>query len=227
MKKALILAVALSIIIGGVAVAGVLSSKHDMRFISSGEEQNNATAVCEFCHHPHRGASASAFTNALIWNKVTNTPATYAAYVNTATMAGAASAVDLSADLNTNGLYATALCMSCHDSVNASNGIVRAVRGMANTTLTLVYDNPASDLGDTLEDDHPVNFEYVQDVGDDIPEPDGAGMFVGTYPLYDGWFQCATCHDVHMGNNSASTAVQFMRGDTLDSAICIDCHTNK
>jgi len=236
-KKVLILAVAVSLIIAGVAVASVVSSKHDMR-LEDTANQSGAKAVCEFCHHPHRGTSTDGITNALIWNKIYNTTTTYTAYATTATMNGTPADVSMSANLNADGLYATALCMSCHDGANATNGLVKAPMG-GSTSLTITYDVTSANLGDTLADDHPVNFAYTDITTDDIPSvTTGVGptdyAIVGNissaeYPLFgtNKYFQCSTCHDVHRGDNSASSAVQFMRGNTENSEICRDCHTAK
>jgi nitrate/TMAO reductase-like tetraheme cytochrome c subunit len=241
MKKVIILAVALSLILASVALATVLSSKHDMR-LEDTVNASMATGVCEFCHHPHRGATASPdVSNALLWNK-NYVSAIYTPYDSTATLTATPAAVTLdSSNMSTNSVYASALCMSCHDGANASNGIIKPVNGMGSSTaFTITYDNPASELASAMDqvfaDDHPVNFTYVEDAGDDIPDMSTGGptgsyldgsISTNDYPLFNDTFQCSTCHNVHAGDNSASTALQFMRGEVIDSEICRDCHTAK
>lgn len=222
MKKTLILAIAVSLLFAGIAFgAGVVSSKHDMR-LEDNTNQGSSTAVCEFCHHPHRGpgsvAAGFGTTDMLLWNRNYSTATTYLPYGNTATLNGIPASIVMTTVSATN--YATALCMSCHDGANANNSMIRAPRN-GSVTLNLVLGT--ANLGSTLADDHPVNFQYTtENMGDDIPAPGTATW--STYPLYGGYFQCATCHDVHKGT---SPVVQFMRGNVGDSAICIACHTAK
>lgn len=229
MKKILILAVAVSLVIAGVAMATVVSTKHDMRAETAAGVKASGSAteqVCVFCHHPHRGSNTSV-TTVLLWN-VSGPASTYPTYAGSASMSatGGSPITDTGA-----GAYSF-LCMACHDETAGNNAFIKAaVDGTLGTPPDL--SGTIFDLGSTLADDHPVNFTYADAVtatsdvlaatGDEV-----SGTSSGTsYPLYSGTMQCATCHDVH---NGQSSLVQFMRGSgdiITGSAICIDCHTSK
>jgi hypothetical protein len=239
MKRTLILVIAVSLIIAGVAMATVVSTKHDMRnlgtiagrTISAGFGAATATSqVCVFCHHPHRGSSSLA-GSVLLWN-INDSNKTYTTYSSPTTNA---SGIGGDVDANADASKYTLLCMGCHDGAAAANTFIRpAVDGTLGTVPA--FGDVASNLSSTLQDDHPVDFTYPTvanaDGLTDIRLNNG-GVVDGTpstveYPLYEGTMQCATCHDVH---NGGSPLVQFMRGGTTNiiasSAICIDCHTAK
>jgi hypothetical protein len=232
LKRTLILVLAVSLIIAGVAMATVVSTKHDMRAIVTGIDGRSITAtgslttqVCVFCHHPHRGTSTLA-GSVLLWN-INDNAQTYATYSSPTT-----NATDIGGNVGTDDAAKyTLLCMGCHDGGGASNTFIRsAADGALGTAPDLLTGN--TNLGSTLEDDHPVDFVYpstaiAADGLTDIKIAAG-GQVVGnvgstTYPLYIGTMQCATCHNVHNGDSSG---VQFMRGNNIiaNSEICRDCH---
>ena len=237
MKKVLILAVALSLIIVGASVASVVSSKHDFRDASLfgsgvGAKAVGATTsqVCVFCHHPHRGA-ATGVSTVLLWN-ISAAAGSYATYSSPTTNATGIGST-LSSASDSSAMYSL-LCMGCHDGAGSSNSFIRTTVDGVLGTVPVPAGN--ANLGTTLTDDHPVNFQYPTATAaglEDINVTITNGKVDGTYPLFnDGagnpTMQCATCHDVH---NGGSARVQFMRGGTADvitnSKICRDCHTAK
>ncbi len=239
MKKVIVLALAISLVVAGIALATVVSTKHDMRMGVAGIAGRTITAagstttqVCVFCHHPHRGTST--VTTTLLWN-ISDAATTYPTYGPTATT----NAITMGDNLGTTGSASySVLCMSCHDGGAANSTFIKsqAADGTLGSfpNLGLSIGNLTSDL----QDDHPVDFTYegaVESDSDIRAATSGgptssyvAGANSVRYPLYGGTLQCATCHDVH---NGQSPRVQFMRGGTTNiitnSQICIDCHMSK
>jgi len=254
MKKVILLTLAVCLIAAGVAFAGVVGSYHDLGTGGLSDASTGTNQVCVFCHHPHRGAVTGALTNALLWNINKNQySGSYAVYTNTSsvTMNAAGNAVDNVTD-TTAGEYISYLCMGCHDSGLTANALLRIPRDATsnNSAITTAdFNTAASNLGTTLEDDHPVNFDFSDNNGEDIQtESTVSGSLVVAptqseavnYPLFgaEGWMQCATCHDVHRGTisgtsctgdtgESCDSKIEFMNGDTANSGICTDCHLNK
>ena len=260
MKKTIILVLAISLIIAGVAMASVVSSKHDMRDVNAVRTLlpgdivavgSTTSQVCVFCHHPHRGAST--VTNTLLWNINSPGSGSYAVYANTSTLEYASHNAGYTVGTdNAEAARYTLLCLGCHDGTTAMTvgtgaSFVRQI--VADGTLGSFPDLTAStegaDLGQTLADDHPVDFTYPQatiapDADINISTNGGVSVLgqaespTVTYPLFSGTMQCATCHDVH---NGSSFKVQFMRAyetgtnnevDIIsNSRICRDCHTHK
>jgi|GEM_PF-1336350 len=254
MKKVILLTMAVCLIAAGVAFAGVVGSYHDLGTGGLSDTSTGTNQVCVFCHHPHRGAVAGALTNALLWNINSNQySSSYAVYTNTSsvTMNAVGNAVDNVTD-TTAGEYISYLCMGCHDSGLTANALLRVPRDATSNNQAITtadFNTAASNLGTTLEDDHPVNFDFSDNNGEDIQTESAGGstgLFVPAtqtssvgYPLFgaEGWMQCATCHDVHRGNTSGDCTtdtgvscdpqIEFMNGSTANSGICTDCHLNK
>jgi hypothetical protein len=229
LKKAIILAVALSLLLAGAAVATVVSSNHDIRF-----KNNNVGTkqVCVFCHHPHRGASP--VTSTLLWNMNDFNVTSWTTYAS-----AGMDATDFGDTLGTSGPAAFSyLCLACHDgSVGGDADLISdPLDGTGGDGFSITGQ---ANLGTTLADDHPVDFDYTAaqagDVTGALKAPDTTNDWVlatdATYPLFDNTMQCATCHNVHNGTDSETdNAIQFMRGSTdviSDSKICRDCHLNK
>lgn len=236
MKKVIILAIALTLVTAGIAFAAVSGSKHDMTGNSGVTSFYSGTQICVFCHHPHRGATTTATGNALLWN-INDDSASYTTYAKTDTMNDNYTQTTLT---EATGKPQTLLCMGCHDGSTSTNTFIAGSSdgggfdGGEVTNLNFV--NPAANLGESLEEDHPVGFTYPAAATTGHGDlADASGDLVptanNTYPLFGGQMECATCHDVHAGTpdgtDSKSLDIQFMRGDTANSEICIDCHTTK
>lgn len=230
MKKVIILTLAISLIVAGIAFATVISSKHDMRaslvmgaqFGRTITAANSVTTqVCVFCHHPHRGSSSVATT--LLWN-INAAVASFTTY--TSVTMNATDGGDSLTPGATSGSNYSLLCMGCHDGGGVSNTFVKGQAADGSLGSFPNLKTGIANLGSSLSDDHPVDFTYPTTGLGDIQGK--VGDTVATiYPLYSGTMQCATCHDVH---NGTSRLVEFMRGSTdiiTDSKICRDCHTNK
>lgn len=224
MKKMIVLVAILSLVVAGIAFAGVVSSKHDLRTTGTTNQ------VCVFCHHPHGNTGAQ---NNLLWN-INDSDVNYVTYGDSGTTVTGVTGAAATAPQTT-------LCMGCHDGSGAANTYRKsAFDGTAMTTVGSIL-NSYANLGETLADDHPVGFTYPDatnakfgDLAAKAVDASSASGYsvASTYPTYGttlvaSSMECGTCHDVHAGNNSVDTALQFMRGTTAASAICIDCHTTK
>lgn len=232
MKKILVLTLALSLIVAGIALATVVSTKHDMRpgsspgtLATSKVAGSTTTQVCVFCHHPHRGVGGT--QDALLWN-ISDAAQTYATYAKTSTITavGIANPGDNVGVAVTNQASPfTLLCMGCHDGQDASNSFVaQPGDGTIGAMSGLDLAAAGGSLGTTLADDHPVDFVYpTTNAGDLKISTTAAGptsvaiagnITTALYPLFGDaspgnyTMQCATCHDVH---NGTQQGLQFMR----------------
>ena len=255
MKKTFILALAVAFVVGGMFVgnaqaAGVGDTYHDLSigswsysgtwnasapYTDDNNDFTNASTsqMCVFCHHPHRSTTnttdTDVFTNDVLWNQIDQS-VDYSVYTS--------DSIDgLTASVTGTSGMRTYLCMACHDGDIAANSLVATpgdgVNVPAQVSLTGGDLDQGAGVVTELEDDHPVNILYNSGSGlgkDSGLETTITGTKVsGTYPLFSGYVQCATCHDVHDSIGTASTGVQFMRtaGWQTSSSICTDCHTNK
>ncbi len=238
MKKTIILAVALTLVLSGMALAAVVSTKHDMRLRAGATY--TGSQVCVFCHHPHRGAQTGGNVNDdLLWNMCYNELAAgYPTYSPTDTTTDAVTG-------DPTVKPQSILCMSCHDSANGAASYYQSAAdgtmGSASPKVTAgLYD-----IGTTFTDDHPIGFTYptalaanVGDLATTVTDVDGTDYIIsaagggaeGSYPLFGatgaGSMECSTCHNVHDAGPSPDL-IQFMRGEVDNSSICIDCHTTK
>ena len=212
----------------------VRNSKHDMT-LDHGypNPQPNfvgSTALCEFCHAPHK-YNAVGTEPPLLWNIQVraNGFQTY----SSSSFEGVASIRDPSNASPTNAAaYYTLLCLSCHDGTVTDTGLYRKTSGIVGTgtlsgrSLTAV---------NGLMNDHPVDFTYsaalaTTDGGLQIPN-EGAGgattrVGAGNLPLFkdqpgdtSGRLECATCHNPHNPTNG-----KFLRLANNRSSLCLNCH---
>lgn len=236
MKKAIVFALAVVLVLGfaGMAFAGISNSKHDLTSGTTDGRGTGTQQICVFCHHPHRGAAPTGNTNVvndLLWNIASFSQTVYNTYVST----GSTNSQGMDTNVTKADSLATYLCMACHDGNLAAGSLVALPKDGNGSNMSSV-DMSAANLGTTLRDDHPVNFTYPSEdsrAGDTIVKNTnnwitGNVSAVAAYPLFNGKMQCGTCHDVHMGGaDSASNSLDFMRGNTVGSEICVDCHLKK
>lgn len=225
-KIVLITIVAISLLVTGIAMAGIKNSKHDLSSGSTtGTQKSDGTAngtdqLCVFCHTPH--FAGSAFNP--LWNKNAST-ATYATYG--ATVFGTANV----GSGNLSGV--TKACLSCHDGVNGINVLINLGGAAKNISIsgvtTAVAIATAGNLGSDLTNDHPVSITYNASAASLRALTGGANATVkmlanataGTdSPTGTGGkVECSSCHDPHgTGNN------YFLRATTAQSNICLVCH---
>jgi hypothetical protein len=215
------------------------------------------TQVCVFCHTPHEaesitfGSGATAST-APLWNRKLSAQ-TYTPYSSSSMDADATEMAAAPGG-------SSKLCLSCHDGtmaidkVNALNGVKNATIPMTTATPVKMPSGAATtgftrDLGTDLSSDHPISFTYDATLAGNDGElrgPDGtivgtrtAGSTPPRMPLENGQMQCATCHDPHLRDKTASNGnAKFLRmnrfqvaqptGGSFSAAndiICLACHS--
>lgn len=232
-SKTLFLMLTLSILTYGQLASdgpknAIVGTSHDLRGKFSG-----ATAICEFCHVPHKFNSLS--TNPpLLWNMQVKS-GSYATY-SSSSFDGQGTTRDPSTASTTNGAaYMSLLCLSCHDGTVTQASFYQVTQGMGGASMSGSF--TAQNLGGSsgLTNDHPVDFIYsvslsTNDGGLKSPT-EGAGVrvpYVGTpaLPLYkdqpadvSGRMECATCHNPHSNTNQG-----FLRMTNNGSALCLNCH---
>jgi len=204
----------------GMAHASIASTKHNLSTSGTGTvKSTDETEICIFCHTPHQAIKND---NIPLWNHTLSSEASYGVYTSP-TFDGASSVADLG---GTNAATAAVsnLCLSCHDgtiAINSLNNPSNALGGNPNMTGTGaggVMPSGTSNIGNDLTDDHPVNFRY--DTA--LATTDGALADPATLTgvrLFNGFVQCASCHDPHESVNPA-----FLRVDNAGSALCLKCH---
>ena len=171
--------------------------------------------ICVACHAPHH--TDTTVTDAPLWNHAVTAQA-YTLY----------SSATLDASIGQpSGL--SKLCLSCHDgtvAVDSFGGVTGSV-----TVST------ASNLGSTLNDDHPVGFTYdsaLASLDGALHDPISTNITIGsggqqkpgtidTVMLFNGKMECSSCHDVH-NTFTADAGVSLVKVSQSGSALCLACH---
>ncbi len=200
--------------------ASVAATKHNLSISGTGTvKSTDETEICIFCHTPHQAIKND---NIPLWNHALSSTASYGVYTSP-TFDGYTTASELG---GTNAATAAVsnLCLSCHDgtiAINALNNPSNATGGNPTMTGTAAGGEiPAgpSNIGADLTDDHPVNFRYdaaLYAVDGSLHDPAG----LTGVRLFNGYVQCASCHDPHESTNPT-----FLRVDNTGSALCLKCH---
>jgi len=208
------------LIASGVAYAGIASTKHNLSTSGTGTvKSTDETEICIFCHTPHQAIKND---NIPLWNHTLSAEASYGVYTSP-TFDGGSTVQDLG---GTNAATAAVsnLCLSCHDGTVAINSLNNPSNALgANPTMTgtgaggVIPAGPAN-IGNDLSDDHPVNFLYDNALASADGSLNAPSSLTGVR-LFNGYVQCASCHDPHESVNPA-----FLRVDNTGSALCLKCH---
>jgi len=199
--------------------ATVVGSKHDFNRPGTGR-------VCVYCHTVH-GARTSSNTYYL-WSRNYVPSGPFVMYDASYT------------DPMTNASYHTYLCLSCHDGTITTTNlgelnifgalVTRTIgAGVQNPPdITAPYGSPPVGGADTLTGSHPIDMDVAPGI---LPGSDFTPPGIWPYPLFDfsalepgadSVVTCATCHEPH--NIGTVIPEYFLRGDTTNSQICLDCH---
>lgn len=210
----------------------VVNSEHDLRAASTG-----GTAVCEYCHVPHKLAALTP-EPPLLWNQSVTGMGPYSLYASP-TFNGSASVRDPSgASSLAYASYYSLLCLTCHDGAVAIGDFqFNEDYGDGPILGTAINVTPPDITAGGLANDHPVDFIYsaalaTADGGVKSPLGEGAGAIPpyidGTKPLplfkdtsadTTGRMECATCHNPH-----DDTQMPFLRISNAASGLCLTCH---
>ncbi|MFC1761379.1 cytochrome c3 family protein [Planctomycetota bacterium] len=192
-------------VITRVGLANIAGSAHDF----SAESWNSSGEVCLPCHTSHNADPT--ITDAPLWNHEVTT-ATFTLYSS-----------PFLQETPEQPQGTSKLCLSCHD------GTVELESFGGNTGSNFIGDT--ANLSTDLSDDHPISIEWLHQTvtsGSSGSCAQCHGMMHGNpytskLPFFDGYVECASCHDVH--NTSGYDGL--LRMSNAGSALCLYCHTDK
>jgi predicted CXXCH cytochrome family protein len=220
----------------------VVGSRHDL---GANNSAPGATLVCEFCHSPHKTnpTPGAGKEPPLLWN-IQIKAGPFAVYGGSSTFQGADIRDPSGAGASTMASYMSLLCLSCHDGTVTQSNFYRVWTTYADMTMTNSFSFSGQNIGDNpneatvgLGNDHPVDFTYsaalaAAEGGLQTPT-EGSGVRIPSVgksvklPLFkdaatdvSGRLECATCHNVHNGQE------YFLRIKNTGSAMCLNCHGN-
>lgn len=203
------------------AANGITNSPHD--FSNTTWQTARPGELCRVCHVPHDHQKAATIYGAgLLWNR-TLSAGGYTLYGSN-TLDGAIGEPDGTAKL----------CLGCHDGTVALEDFDGNTGG---TTFIQDVDSGfrvpgIAGVGKDLSGTHPISVVYDNTADPGLHDPGVATMTGGltVLSLLDSGnkVQCATCHDVHDGNNEAVAGTHLLRkkNNTIGdpSALCLTCH---
>jgi len=176
---------------------GIVGSAHDFS-----TEGWSGGKICQPCHTPH--TSDLSVSDAPLWDHSATTAA-FSMY-DSPTMV-------VQPETEPQGV--SKLCLSCHDGTIALDSFGGNV-GSENISGT-------ADLTPDLSDDHPVSVQWKHQ-NDTAPCSNchfaHGELFSSKLPFYNGFVECATCHDVHNSENLP----KLLRKPMQSSEICFHCH---
>jgi predicted CXXCH cytochrome family protein len=178
-----------------VAGGDIVGSEHDFSGEGWSEEE-----ICKVCHTPHEANLAAA---APLWNHDV-TSATFTLYTS-----------DFLVETPEPPRGVTLMCLSCHDGTIA----VDSFGGASGTHFV----TGTGQVGTDLSDDHPVSIKWTHqtDVGNCGNCHFAHGqIYSSELPFFEGYVECATCHDVHDGSGHRS----MLRLSPDGSELCLYCH---
>lgn len=241
MKKALVL-ILVSVFVLTAASAFALISNTRHNFTGGFGNTVSGITLCQLCHIPHGGSTATA--GLPIWSRSTPTNTAFTVYngsgagVNGTTLSGTT--------VNMPGTFSLT-CLSCHDgtiainvisknsvtttyAITANNAYVNGTSGLL-TTATNATTGYKPNLLQDLRNDHPIGVAYRGTSATlaglvNSTTVNGVVQVVNgsySYPMFQtDRVECASCHDPH---NNPAGRLPMLRG--LTTQICQDCHATK
>ncbi len=203
MKKALF--ILLSLAVAAFVYSAISGTGHDF----SAESWTTNGEICLPCHTPHNGDAS--VSGAPLWNHEVST-STYTLYPSGGTMNAVPTAPT----------GVSLLCLSCHDGSVALDSFGGAT-GTENITGGALF-------GTDLSNDHPISFDYTTALATadgELHNPSvansGLGGTIAADMLFSNSLECASCHDVHDGNDLGPTGHLLIKSNA-NSALCLTCH---
>lgn len=178
----------------------IANTKHNLSTSGSGTyKASTESEICIYCHTPHAAAKTP------LWNR--SDPGTNYTLYSSSTLNANVSQPDGS----------SLMCLSCHDGSIALGSVKSR---SSNIAFSSNYITGATNLGSSLDNDHPVSFVYNTDISNadaDIKSPsqiDGATKLDNNNKM-----QCTSCHDPHYTSN-----IKFLVERDEYSTLCYSCH---
>jgi len=237
---------------------GIVGSKHDMNlFLTSyGGNVDTDLRTCAYCHTPHHsngineavtvdvGQDSDPLNDitydiyAPLWSRTTGNGG-YAQYQS------ATFNPDLDGEFYDAMAGPSRLCMTCHDgsiAADAYYGQVGSAAANRGTDALEYFGSGEFAVGANfgLMNDHPVGFDYnvvASQTGKYELKPSSSTFATSGKTIANTLSEvagmqimtCASCHDVHNGNDVKNTAPASGRGYFLlapqaNSALCLSCH---
>ena len=203
------------------AVAGISATKHNLSTTGTGDIKSDNPEICVFCHTPHNAIKND---NIPLWNHELSATANYGVYTSPSFDGTDISDVGGVTEANAS---VTNLCLSCHDGTialnsmnNPSNSHLTTVMSGSGQTSGMISAGRATNLGNDLTNDHPVNFSYATSYAADtlyLEDP----TTLTDVRLFNDTVQCASCHDPH---TSDAATQPFLRFTMTGSGLCLKCH---
>ncbi|MCF6280978.1 MAG: cytochrome c3 family protein [Candidatus Polarisedimenticolaceae bacterium] len=227
------------------ASASITNTKHNLSSIGqpitgvNGANRIYSTdnpEICIYCHTPHNAIKNDVIP---LWNHDLSTVASYGVYTSPTFGDGSQTGDQGLSIADLGGVTAATavtsnLCLSCHDGTIAINAVNNPSNGNPIITMTggdavgagrgLGADWSTNLFSDgTLENDHPVNFSYIE--AQSMDGADNGGLreasSLTNVKLFAGYIQCPSCHDPH---NDTDGEQPFLRMSMDGSALCLMCH---
>jgi len=199
MGKRLYVVLALGLLAGATSVAlgDIAGSAHDFSSDSWSDGE-----ICIVCHTPHNADTS--ITASPLWNHDV-TSATFTLYDSPT--------LD-ETPLAPQGV--SKLCLSCHDGTIALDSF----SGMSGSNFVTGEAN----VGTDLSDDHPISIKWNHQT--EIGACSGChgahqGQYNSALPFFDGYVECASCHDVH----DRAGFTKLLRKSLAYSELCFHCHS--
>jgi len=182
-----------------VAFGGIEGSDHDF----SGEAWSTDGEICLPCHTPHNADTSQ--LDAPLWNHQTSA-AIFTLY-DSPTLKGTPE--------QPRGPSKT--CLSCHDGTVALDSFGGSVGS--------TYIDGDALIGADLSDDHPISIKWDHAIGQRVDLCFNCHTFspfklLSEVPFFDGYLECASCHDAHNGTELPGMLRKTIQG----SALCLHCH---
>lgn len=177
--------------------AGIIGSKHDFS-----DQDWSGGEICTPCHAPHN--TDSSISSAPLWNHQT-TVAIFTMYDSPTLL--------IKTQDQPQGI--SKLCLSCHDGTVATDSF--------GANFGNEYIAEQANLTTDLSDDHPVSIKWQHQ--NDLPVCSNChdimdDLYSSVLPFYNGFVECATCHDVH----NTTTQPKLLRLSMWKSELCFHCH---
>lgn len=202
------LAAALAFFALAPAAAQISQTKHNLSISGPGPIKSTVEEeICVFCHTPHKARRDIPY----LWNRADST-VNYTTYESSTLYATVGQPTG-----------ASKLCLSCHDGTIALGAVLSRPTEIPFAGGIRFLPEGPSLLGTDLSDDHPVSFDYDENLAASNGELASPSTLTGRIRLdASGQVQCTSCHDPHDDTNG-----DFLVEPNNFSNLCVTCHRRR